>query len=79
MCRRGTFLVKRISCFACNGETDLILSCASRFTNDVSHIRTRIGVPGSDIRDLPVNRRYPRIAQVSVDAREAPASEKLPD
>ena len=30
-----------------------------------------------DIWDLPVDRRGPRIGQVSVDAREAPASEKL--
>ena len=30
-----------------------------------------------DIWDLPVDRKGPRIDQVSVDAREAPASEKL--
>jgi len=32
----GAFLVKRISYLACDDADTLILSCASRFTNDAS-------------------------------------------
>ena len=32
-----------------------------------------------DIWNLPIDRSYPGIGKVSVDAREAPASEKLSD
>jgi hypothetical protein len=52
------------------------------YVEGLNDVRTPLGDVFSilqlDVWDLPVNRRYPRISQVLVDAREAPASEKLP-
>ena len=51
------------------------------YVEDFDELRTQLADFFSilllDIWNLPINRRHPGIGKVSIDVREAPASEKL--